>query len=145
MKASWALCFCIGIFSEFILAAPSLDKTETPCAAVKNRPCIALVLGGGGARGGAHLGVIRQLEQQNIPVDLIVGTSIGAFIGGLYATGHSPDDIQRILDQLEWSTGFRDKVHRDEMPVRRKQQQDDYPIRLGLGLDGSGIKIPKGV
>ncbi len=145
MKASWALCFCIGIFSEFILAASSLDKTETPCAAVKNRPCIALVLGGGGARGGAHLGVIRQLEQQNIPVDLIVGTSIGAFIGGLYATGHSPDDILRILDQLEWSTGFRDKVHRDEMPVRRKQQQDDYPIRLGLGLDGSGIKIPKGV
>jgi len=128
-----------------VLAADAVTRDAEICAAIKNRPCVALVLGGGGARGGAHLGVIRQLEKQRVPVDLIVGTSIGAFIGGLYATGHSPDEIQHILDHLEWSTGFRDKVHRDEMPVRRKQQQDDYPIRLGLGLDSSGFKIPKGV
>jgi NTE family protein len=145
MKACWALSFFIVVFSGFLYAAQSPVVGQQPCARVKDRPCIALVLGGGGARGGAHLGVIRQLEKQGIPVDLIVGTSIGAFIGGLYATGHSPDEIQQILDHLEWSTGFRDKVHRDEMPVRRKQQQDHYPIRLGLGLDSSGIKIPKGV
>jgi NTE family protein len=145
MKAKWLLWLLPILWSELSFAAQTEHQQQLPCAKVKNRPCIALVLGGGGARGGAHLGVIRQLEQQSIPVDLIVGTSIGAFIGGLYATGHSPDEIQHILDQLEWSTGFRDKVHRDEMPVRRKQQQDDYPIRLGLGLDSSGIKIPKGV
>ncbi|WP_233078796.1 patatin-like phospholipase family protein [Rheinheimera soli] len=145
MKAKWGLWFVALLFSEFVFAAESEATGQEPCARVKNRPCIALVLGGGGARGGAHLGVIRQLEQQGIPIDLIVGTSIGAFIGGLYATGHSPDEIQSILDHLEWSTGFRDKVHRDEMPVRRKQQQDHYPIRLGLGLDSSGVKIPKGV
>jgi len=145
MNAKWALLFFVILFSDVVYAAEPVAQKQQPCARVKDRPCIALVLGGGGARGGAHLGVIRQLEQQGIPIDLIVGTSIGAFIGGLYATGHSPDDIQTILDHLEWSTGFRDKVHRDEMPVRRKQQQDDYPIRLGLGLDSSGIKIPKGV
>lgn len=145
MNAKWALLFFVILFSDVLYAAEPVTQEQQPCARVKDRPCIALVLGGGGARGGAHLGVIRQLEQQGIPIDLIVGTSIGAFIGGLYATGHSPDDIQTILDHLEWSTGFRDKVHRDEMPVRRKQQQDDYPIRLGLGLDSSGIKIPKGV
>jgi NTE family protein len=143
MKAKWALLFFVILFSDVLYAAEPVAHQQQPCARVKDRPCIALVLGGGGARGGAHLGVIRQLEQQGIPIDLIVGTSIGAFIGGLYATGHSPDDIQYILDHLEWSTGFRDKVHRDEMPVRRKQQQDDYPIRLGLGLDSSGIKIPE--
>jgi NTE family protein len=145
MKVKWLLWLVVCLFTDLPVAAETDMQQELPCAKVKNRPCIALVLGGGGARGGAHLGVIRQLEQQAIPVDLIVGTSIGAFIGGLYATGHSPDEIQHILDHLEWSTGFRDKVHRDEMPVRRKQQQDDYPIRLGLGLDSSGIKIPKGV
>ncbi len=145
MKACWTLSFFTVVFSGFLYAAQGPVVEQQPCARVKDRPCIALVLGGGGARGGAHLGVIRQLEQQGIPIDLIVGTSIGAFIGGLYATGHSPDEIQQILDHLEWSTGFRDKVHRDEMPVRRKQQQDEYPIRLGLGLDSSGIKIPKGV
>lgn len=149
MGLKWVLWGAILLFSELGFAFETHIETEIvqqePCARIKNRPCIALVLGGGGARGGAHLGVIRQLEQQGIPVDLIVGTSIGAFIGGLYATGHSPDEIQSILDNLQWSTGFRDKVHRDEMPVRRKQQQDHYPIRLGLGLDSSGIKIPKGV
>ncbi|MBY0419878.1 MAG: patatin-like phospholipase family protein, partial [Pararheinheimera sp.] len=129
MKAKWGLLFFVIFFSDVLYGA-ELESPQQPCAKVKKRPCIALVLGGGGARGGAHLGVIRQLEKQAIPVDLIVGTSIGAFIGGLYATGHSPDEIQHILDHLEWSTGFRDKVHRDEMPVRRKQQQDDYPIRL---------------
>jgi NTE family protein len=145
MKVKWWLWLFVLFLSAPLFAATSEDSLQQPCAKVKNRPCIALVLGGGGARGGAHLGVIRHLEQQAIPIDLIVGTSIGAFIGGLYATGHSPDEIQHILDHLQWSTGFRDKVHRDEMPIRRKQQQDDYPIRLGLGLDTSGIKIPKGV
>jgi NTE family protein len=141
----WLLAFMLHGVSTVAVAEESGSIRNSPCSMVKGRPCTALVLGGGGARGGAHLGVIRQLEQQGIPVDLIVGTSIGAFIGGLYATGHSPDEIQQIIDKLEWSTGFRDKVHRDEMPVRRKQQQDDYPIRLGLGLGSSGIKIPKGV
>lgn len=145
MRAKWGLWFVVFFFSDLLFAAQSENPAGQPCAKVKDRPCIALVLGGGGARGGAHLGVIRQLEQQGIPVDLIVGTSIGAFIGGLYATGHSPDEMQYILEHLEWGTGFRDKVHRDEMPVRRKQQQDDYPIRLGLGLDSSGVKVPKGV
>lgn len=145
MNLKSIFCLALLLCSASFLAHGAENKPQLPCANVKNRPCIALVLGGGGARGGAHVGVIRQLEEQKIPVDLIVGTSIGAFIGGLYATGHSPDEIERILQDLEWGTGFRDKVHRDEMPIRRKQQQDDYPIRLGLGVDSSGIKIPKGV
>ncbi len=145
MNLKSIFCLALLLCSASFLAHGAENKPQLPCANVKNRPCIALVLGGGGARGGAHVGVIRQLEEQKIPVDLIVGTSIGAFIGGLYATGHSPDEIERILQDLEWATGFRDKVHRDEMPIRRKQQQDDYPIRLGLGVDSSGIKIPKGV
>jgi NTE family protein len=128
-------------FSASSIAAP----LHSPCQDVQHRPCTALVLGGGGARGGAHLGVIRQLEAQKIPIDLIVGTSIGAFVGGLYASGHSPDEIEKILRTLDWGAGFTDKVSRDEMPLRRSQQRDQYAIRLDIGLGLDGVKIPKGL
>ena len=118
---------------------------DSPCLTIKNRPCIALVLGGGGARGGAHLGIIRQLEQLNIPVDVIVGTSFGAFVGGLYASGHSPDEIERIFNELDWGAGFRDNAYRDEVPIRRKLQRDAFPIRLDLGLGLDGIDAPQGL
>ena len=117
----------------------------SPCDSVVNRPCIALVLGGGGARGGAHLGVIRQLERLHIPVDMVIGTSIGAFIGGLYASGKTPDQISEILTQLDWGAGFHDRVYRDEMPMRLKQQYDNFPIRTNLGLDFDGVKLPSGL
>ena len=114
-------------------------------ARAQQRPCVALVLGGGGARGGAHLGVIEQLERQQIPIDLVVGTSIGAFIGGLYASGHSAAQIEKKLQQTPWAAGFRDRVYRDEMPLRRKEQSDNYPVNLDLGVSSDGIKLPKGI
>ena len=122
-----------------------VEPASSPCLHIVDRPCTALVLGGGGARGGAHLGVIRQLEAQKIPIDLIVGTSIGAFVGGLYASGHSPDEIEQILRTLDWGAGFSDKVSRDEMPLRRSQQRDQYAIRLDIGLSTEGVKLPKGL
>jgi len=136
------------IFVTSSMAAASDAKdvpTKSPCDRVVGRPCVALVLGGGGARGGAHVGVLRQLEAQQIPIDIIVGTSIGAFVGGLYAQGHSPEDIEQILSRLPWGQGFRDRVDRDELPVRRKQQRDEYPINLDLGVSSKGLKLPKGV
>lgn len=117
----------------------------SPCARVQHRPCVALVLGGGGARGGAHVAVLRQLEAQQIPVDLIVGTSIGAFVGGLYAQGKTPAEIEQLLLQLPWSDGFRDRVDRDEVPARRKEQRDQFPIDLDLGVGPEGLRVPKGV
>ena len=126
-------------------ASAEVVKPDGPCAKVRQRPCTALVLGGGGARGGAHLAVLRQLEAQQIPVDLIVGTSIGAFIGGLYAQGKTPDQIEQLLLQLDWAEGFRDRVERDELPARRKEQRDQYPINLDLGVGPDGLRLPKGV
>lgn len=119
--------------------------TTGPCARVQGRPCVALVLGGGGARGGAHVAVLRQLEAQQIPVDLIVGTSIGAFVGGLYAQGKTPAQIEQLLLHLPWSDGFRDRVERDEVPARRKEQRDQFPINLDLGVGPEGLRLPKGV
>lgn len=137
----------LGFFICYLSFSCDLHATanHAPCDNVQHRPCTALVLGGGGARGGAHLGVIRQLEAQQIPIDVIVGTSIGAFVGGLYASGHSPDEIEKILQTLDWGAGFTDKVSRDEMPLRRTQQRDQYAIRLDIGLGKDGVKMPKGL
>ena len=133
------------LWSLWFSTSPIAAPLNSPCQQVLHRPCTALVLGGGGARGGAHLGVIRQLEAQQIPIDLIVGTSIGAFVGGLYASGHSPDEIEKILQTLDWGAGFTDKVSRDEMPLRRSQQRDQYAIRLDIGFSKDGMKMPKGL
>jgi NTE family protein len=144
----------IGVLLNFFVVAqqkiPTLNDLPahlnvSPCDSVVNRPCIALVLGGGGARGGAHLGVIKELERQHIPIDMIIGTSIGAFIGGLYASGKTPEQISEILTKLDWGAGFHDRVYRDEMPTRRKQQYDNFPIRTNLGLDLEGVKLPSGL
>jgi len=138
-----------AVRTEVMAAIPMRQHAEaalaSPCQRVKSRPCIALVLGGGGARGGAHVAVLRQLEAQQVPIDLIVGTSIGAFVGGLYATGKSPDEIAQLLQNLPWAEGFRDQVARDEVPLRRKQQRDQYPLNPNLGVDANGLKVPRGV
>ena len=138
----WVMGCCIWLCAHWSHAAVA---GVTPCAKILDRPCVALVLGGGGARGGAHVGVLKELERLQIPVDVIVGTSIGAYVGGLYALGHSPAEIERIMRQTAWGQGFRDRVERDEMPMRRKQQRDEFPINLDLGLDNKGFKLPKGV
>ncbi|MDP4536112.1 patatin-like phospholipase family protein [Alkalimonas collagenimarina] len=140
----WVLIWGLLYFWATSLHAEQAE-VSSPCSKVVDRPCVALVLGGGGARGGAHLGVIRYLEEQQIPVDIVIGTSIGAFVGGLYASGNSPEQIEHILTELPWSQGFQDRVQRHEKPARRKQQQDAYPIQLELGIRLDGVHLPKGV
>ena len=132
------LCFATGS-ARADLPPPS------PCHRVPDRPCIALVLGGGGARGGAHLGVIQELEQLGVPVDIVVGTSMGSFVGALYAMGREPADIEATLKSTDWNAGYRDRLSRDEMPLRRKDQADHYPIQLGIGISEEGARLPPSV
>ena len=93
---------------------------ETP------HPSVALVLSGGGARGFAHIGALRALERHGIPVDLIVGTSIGAVIGGLYAIGYSPDDLQQVADTTKWDeiVSLGEEFKRRELFVDQKSLAD---------------------
>ena len=122
------------------LAAP-LAAEETP----KEDPKLVLVLSGGGARGFAHIGVIRVLEELHIAPDLIVGTSMGSIIGGLYAAGWSPDEMEEIVRTIDWGNIFTDRVDRKDRPFRRKQ--DDRPVLIQGRLYFEGIKpvIPSGV
>lgn len=107
------------------------------------RPRIGLALSGGGTRGLAHVGVLRVLEDLGVPIDCMAGTSMGAIVGGLYASGYSPDQIEQELLTMDWQRIFRGKPPRESLSVRRKQDDNRYVFDLELGfkngkLTGSG-------
>jgi NTE family protein len=108
-------------------------------------PKLVLVLSGGGARGIAHIGVIRVLEELRIAPDLIVGTSMGSIVGGLYAAGWSPDEMEELVRSIDWGQIFSDHVERGELSFRRKQ--DDRPVMIRGRLHPEGFKpgLPSGV
>jgi NTE family protein len=106
--------------------------------------CTGLVLGGGGARGAAHIGVLRELERQRIPICAIAGTSMGAVVGALYASGRSPDQIEAILNRLDWADLFRDAPPRARLPMRRKDAQLNYRLELEAGWRDGGLVLPYG-
>lgn len=99
------------------------------------RPRIGLVLSGGGARGGAHLGIIKAFEHHNIPIDAIVGTSMGSFIGGLYASGMSSGEIERQLTTMDWTKVITFDYDRQEIPFRRKHLQRAFPGNAKVGVN----------
>ncbi len=108
------------------------------------RPRICLVLSGGGARGMAHIGVLKILEDLKIPIDCIAGTSMGAIVGGLYASGMTAADIDATMRSLDWQEAFRDAPPRRDLAFRRKQDDRNFLVRLPLGLQHRKILLPKG-
>ncbi len=110
----------------------------------KNRPKIGLVLSGGGARGLAHIGVLRALEEKQIPIDYIAGTSMGAIVGGLYATGMSTDDLEWVVKSIDWDRVFRPTTDRKQQQYSAKQADKNYFVDLELGLSKAGPKSGKG-
>jgi NTE family protein len=109
------------------------------------RPRIGLVLGGGGARGAAHIGVLRELERLRVPIDAIAGTSMGAIVGGLYAAGMSPQELEELIAGLDWTEVFQDASPREDLSYRRKQDDVDFPVDFELGLNRGRLQLPMGV
>jgi NTE family protein len=107
------------------------------------RPRIALVLSGGGARGGAHIGVLKVLEEQRVPIDIIVGTSAGAIVGASYASGMPLAEIEKEMKTLSTATLFHD-LSRDDVPLRRKADDALNYIGPEVGLGPGGLELPKG-
>jgi len=136
------LIFLMMISIPFVSAAqPSGSDSEQQA----DRPKIALVLAGGGAKGAAHIGVLKALEELHIPVDFITGTSMGAYIGGLYATGMSASEIESLIYSVDWNSGYRDRVSRSQRRVRDKEYEDRYQLTTDLGLRWWEIRAPRGV
>ena len=96
---------------------------------------VGLVLSGGGARGMVHIGVLKALEENNIPIDLIVGTSIGSLLGGLYASGYSPEALEQIMSDVEWDAIYVDEIGRTTLYPGQKREQDRYlfTVRFNKG------------
>ena len=114
--------------------ALSLTQLVAPAPAHADDFDTCLVLSGGGARGMAHIGVIKVLERERIPVDCIVGTSMGAVVGGLYASGMSADEIAQGLGALEWGEMFVDRLDRRRDSLRRKAEDRSFLAKAGVGL-----------
>jgi NTE family protein len=110
-----------------------------------DRPKIGLALAGGGAKGSAHIAVLELLEANNIPIDYIAGTSIGAYVGGLYALGHSAAEIKAIMYNADLNDGFSDAIAREKLTFRNKRQHDKFNANLELGFGSSEILLPWGV
>ena len=127
--------------SPAVLAAPE----NAPAVNNKQRPKIGLVLSGGGARGFAHIGVLKKIEELKIPIDVVVGTSMGSIVGGLYAIGLSPDEIEQGVNSIDWEIVFNDFARREFRSFRRKQ--DDYLFTSGnrVGVSSKGLQLPPGL
>ena len=110
-----------------------------------SEPKVVLVLSGGGARGVAHIGVIKALEQMRIPIHGIVGTSMGAVVGGLYASGYSPEQMERVVARADWPAIFSDDPERQAFRFRRKREDASLLVRAASGVGWDGIKLPKGM
>lgn len=130
----------VAIIFGFIGQSPAYainDKTD--------RPQIGLALGGGGALGLAHIGVLKWLEENRIPVDYLAGTSMGGLVGGCYAMGMSPDAIKDFMLQIPWDRVFDPVPPFDNLDFRRKEDRMDYPFGTELGLKDGSISLPNGL
>jgi len=115
-----------------------------PLAHAAERPRVGLVLGGGGARGGAHLGVLEVLEEMRVPVDCIAGTSMGALVGGAYAAGISPREVENLVRDTDWIRIFDDTAGREGVDIRRKELDDRFFSGLEVGVGRSGFEFREG-
>ncbi|NVK40303.1 MAG: patatin-like phospholipase family protein [Oceanospirillaceae bacterium] len=134
------LVFWLGLCLS--LMCPPLFAADVASA---SRPRVGLALSGGGARGAAHVGVLRVLEELRIPIDYIAGTSMGSIVGGLYASGMRPDAIEQALETMDWAHIFSDDPPRQERSFRRKRDDDLYLIKAKPGIADDGtLKFPTG-
>jgi len=108
------------------------------------RPKIGVALQGGGAKGLAHIGVLQWLEDHHIPIDYVAGTSMGGLVGGLYATGHSPAEIQRIVNTVDWNSVLSGAIPYRDLAFRRKEDLRAFPNGMELGLK-QGLQPPGGL
>src|SRR5262245_3467471 len=138
-----------GILALALLvgAAPTLSAADDADQEPPPRPKIGLALGGGGARGIAHIGVVLALEELHIKPDYIAGTSMGSIVAGLYACGYTPDEMEKLIESIKWETLFQDSPERPDQGFRQKEDDFDHliPLEFGLNFKKGGIVLPPGL
>ena len=151
-----AAAVCCGFFLSAPVAgaapqtssnADAASATSEAAAAgtatsLQRRPKVALVLSGGGARGFAHIGVLRALQELRIPVDFVVGTSMGSVVGGAFAAGSSVEQLEQLVRRTDWNAVVADRPPRDELVFRRREEDLLLPSRIELGASMRGVTLP---
>ncbi len=138
IRSILSLCLILTLTVAVNVSAQSVRKA-------KDRPTIGLVLGGGGAKGLAHVGVIKVLEENQIPVDVVAGTSMGAIIGALYASGYSADELENITSEMNWHEVFNDKTSRGRSTFRRKTDEFGFLTDYKVSFKNGKIVLPEGL
>jgi len=128
-----------------ILLASATGGADDGATEAPEAPRIGLVLSGGGALGLAHVGVLKKLEEYRVPVHAIAATSMGAIIGGLYASGYTADEIERLVVEADWDGLLEDRPPRREIPYRRKMDDFRYLTRIELGFNDGRFEAPRGL
>ena len=139
IKDEPAVLICVLLLC---LCAPAAVLAQD---ALNDRPRIGLALSGGGARGAAHIGVLKILERERIPIDYIAGTSMGSIVGGMYASGTSLEDIESQLLAVDWDSVFEDKIDRENRSFQRKTDDRLWLIDARFGFDAGDISLPTGL
>ncbi|MBC3861482.1 patatin-like phospholipase family protein [Undibacterium jejuense] len=140
------LYYSYAILCLLFISPLSIAQTNTNSSVdtnlPQNRPRIALVLSGGGARGFAHIGVLRALRQMRIPVDIVVGTSMGAVVGGAYAAGRTPEELEKTVHDTDWDNVLSDRPARTDLDFRRKEEDTLIPTRIEFAATKKGVFLP---
>lgn len=140
------LLFTLGVLlAGQSAAAASPEAIGSAVAVARERPRIGLVLGGGGAKGAAHIGVLRVLDEMHIPIDCVVGTSMGALVGATFAAGMEPEKIEKAVLAINWSRTVGTEGLRDRMPINRKLAGLTYTNSLDIGVQNGKLQAPGGL
>lgn len=132
----------VGLILMFLSAVGFAAENDKK---LQGRPRIGLVLSGGAARGNAHIGVLKVLEELRIPIDFVAGTSMGAIVGGLYSSGVSPAQMEEILVKTDWRDLLDDRPARRHLPYRQKVDDQSFLVRFEAGFNRGSFQVPPGL
>ena len=133
---------CLICAVTLVLSAPGTTLAQDT---LNERPRIGLALSGGGARGAAHIGVLKVLERERVPIDYIAGTSMGSIVGGMYASGMSLEEIETQLLAVDWEAVFEDKIERENRSFQRKTDDQLGLLDIRFGFGEGSASLPTGL
>jgi len=153
---SLSLFLCLGIVADdedntpinyYDYSKSSIRNVIDSIHSIEKRPVVALVLAGGGAKGASHVGVLKVIEEEGIPVDIVCGTSIGSLVGGLYSIGYGANYLDTLLNSLNWTSLLSDKANYKQLTLEEKDKKQEYFYSIGMrdffkrknNVTGSGL------
>ena len=143
-RNSYLLSLVIGLALLITLTTSAHVALAQEASQAHKRPTVGVALEGGGALGLAHIGVLRWFEQHHIPIDYLSGNSMGALVGGLYATGKSPDELERIVKHVDWPFVLGGGTPYSDLSYRRKEDARAAQGDLAVGFK-HGLSLPSGL